>query len=84
MPSRIEAFGQTAIESMACSTPVVAFGATGLLDIINHKVNGYLAIPFQSEDLAKGIKHILENPKYEELCNNARMKVVQQFDSSEE
>lgn len=82
VPSRKEAFGQTAIESMACSTPVVAFGSTGLLDIIDHKVNGYLAKPFQSEDLANGIKYILETSKYEEFCNNARMKVIKQFDSS--
>ena len=81
VPSRKEAFGQTASESMACSTPVVAFGATGLLDIVDHKVNGYLAKPFDSEDLANGIKYIFDNPNYDDLCRNARKKVVNEFDS---
>lgn len=63
VPSRIEAFGQTASEAQACGCPVVAFNATGLTDIIEHKVTGYLAEPYSSEDLAKGISWILEEPK---------------------
>jgi glycosyltransferase involved in cell wall biosynthesis len=81
VPSRKEAFGQIAMESMACSTPVVAFGTTGLLDIVDHKINGYLAKPFKSEDLANGIKYILNAPNYDELCHNARQKVVKEFDN---
>ena len=82
VPSRKEAFGQTASESMACATPVVAFGATGLLYIVDHKVNGYLAKPFESEDLANGIEYLLNAPNYGELCKNARDKVVKNFDSA--
>lgn len=81
VPSRKEAFGQTASESMACGTPVVAFGATGLLDIVDHKVNGYLAKPFESEDLANGIDYIINALNYDELCSGARDKVVREFDS---
>tara|TARA_B100001996_G_scaffold344453_1_gene300232 strand:- start:70 stop:1299 length:1230 start_codon:yes stop_codon:yes gene_type:complete len=81
VPSRKEAFGQTASESMACATPVVAFGATGLLDIVDHKINGYLAKPFESEDLANGIEYVLNASNYDGLCDNARKKVVKQFDS---
>ena len=81
VPSLQEAFGQTASESMACGTPVVAFGATGLLDIVDHKENGYLAKPFESEDLAFGIEWVLNTSNYDELCINAREKVVREFDS---
>ena len=81
VPSRMESFGQTATESMACGTPVVAFGATGLLDIVDHKINGYLAKPFESEDLAKGIDYILNSSNYNELSKNSREKVVTKFDS---
>jgi len=45
--------------------------------MIDHKKNGYLAKPFESQDLADGIEWVLnlgEN-KYNELCNNAREKV---------
>lgn len=82
VPSRVEAFGQTATESMACKTPVVAFGATGLLDIVDHKLNGYLAKPFESEDLANGIEYILNAQNYNQICENARDKVVKEFDSA--
>ena len=81
VPSRLEAFGQTASESLACATPVVAFGTSGLLDIIDHKVNGYLAKPFETEDLSNGMKFILNSTQYEELCDNARQKSITKFDS---
>lgn len=81
VPSRADTLNQVAVESMACGTPVVAFGATGLLDIVDHKIDGYLAKPFESEDLANGIKYILNSPNYDELCHNARQKVIKKFDT---
>ncbi len=81
VPSLQEAFGQTASEAMACGTPTVAFGHTGLLDIIDHKQNGYLSKPFDTTDLANGIKWLLNAPNYDELCKNAREKVLREFDS---
>ena len=81
VPSLQEAFGQIASEAMACGTPTVAFGHTGLLDIIDHEKNGYLAKPFDTSDLAYGIEWILNNENYYELCQNAREKVVREFDS---
>lgn len=66
VPSRQEAFGQTASEAMACETPALAFAHTGLLDIIDNKINGYLAEPYDTDDLAHGIEWILNNPNYNE------------------
>ena len=80
VPSLQESFGLTAAESMACGTPVVAFGATGLLDIVDHKKNGFLAKPYISEDLACGIKWVLNTSKYDEISLNAREKVLKKFD----
>ncbi len=82
VPSLQEAFGQTASEAMSCGTPVVAFGATGLLDIIDHMKNGYLAKPYETEDLAKGIKWVLNHESYKILSTKARDKVVENFDYS--
>ena len=83
VPSMQESFGQTASESMACGTPVVAFDTSGLKDIIDHKINGFLAKPFDSEDLAKGISWVLSNPvRHVELGKAAREKAVKAFDIS--
>jgi len=79
-PSIQEAFGQTASEAMACGTPVVAFGTTGLLDIVDHKRTGYLAQPFDAEDLAKGIAWVLEDEeRWQVLSRQSRQKVEDEF-----
>lgn len=80
VPSIQESFGQTASESLACGTPVVAFNTTGLKDIVDHKQNGYLAKAFDTEDLARGIAWILEDKdRLKKLSNYSREKVEQQF-----
>ncbi len=48
-------------ESMACGTPCVAFDVGGCPDMIEHQVTGYLARPFDTEDLATGMDWVLEN-----------------------
>ncbi len=82
-PSRMEAFGKTIVEAMSCGTPVVCFDATGPKDIVEHKVSGYLATPFEPQDLAQGIQWVLDQPPdaYQALCNNARTCARQRFDS---
>jgi len=80
VPSRIESFGQTASEALACGTPVVAFNTSGLIDIVDHKINGYLATCYDTKDLAKGIAWVVSNDSYEELSNAARKKAVANFD----
>jgi len=80
VPSRYEAFGQTASEALACGTPVVAFDVTGLKDIVDRHQNGYLAKPYDSEDLARGIAWVLEDPdRHQQLCHSARLKVEAKF-----
>ena len=59
VPSRQEAFGQTASEAHACGTPVIAFKVGGLPDIVDHFKTGYLATPFDTEDLARGVQWVL-------------------------
>ena len=81
IPSRQEAFGQMATEAMACGTPVVAFGHTGLLDIVDHKLNGYLAKLLDTSDLAQGLEWVLNAIDSDELGKNAREKVLNVFDS---
>lgn len=50
-------------------------------DLIDHKLNGYLAEPFISADLAEGISWVLNSAHPEMLAQNAREKVLRCFDS---
>ncbi len=70
----------TASEALACGTPVVAFDVTGLKDIVDRQQNGYLAKPYETEDLARGIAWVLEDPdRHQKLCRSARLKVEEKF-----
>jgi len=55
VPSYQETFGQVAVESAACGVPVVAFNTSGLRDIVIEELNGFLAKPYESADLAQKI-----------------------------
>lgn len=80
-PSLAENLSNVIMESLACATPVVGFDIGGNSDMIEHKINGYLAKDYK--DLAVGIEWILNLNKmdYNALCNNSRKKVTQNFDS---
>jgi glycosyltransferase involved in cell wall biosynthesis len=62
VPSRLEAFGQVAAESLACATPVIAFNNSGLTDIVQHGKSGILVEAFEIEGLATAIVKILSMP----------------------
>lgn len=79
IPSRQEAFCQTASESHACGTPVVAFNVGGLTDIVDHLKTGYLAKAFDTVDLARGISWVLENNNLSSLSDQARDRAIQKF-----
>lgn len=79
VPSRLEAFGQTASEAHACATPVVAFNIGGLPDTVDHLRTGYLAKPFDSIDLANGMQWVLKHADSEQLGMAARKKAEDYF-----
>lgn len=78
VPSYSEVFGQTASEAMACGTPVVAFRCTGIQEVVEEGC-GYLAKPYSSEDLAKGIRYCIENNPDNELGKAARKLVEKRY-----
>ncbi|GIV76370.1 MAG: glycosyl transferase [Litorilinea sp.] len=80
IPSQQESFGLIALEAMACGTPVVSFDTSGLRDIVEHHGCGYRARCFSSEDLAEGIRWVLEdNERRIRLAQRARRKVEKEF-----
>lgn len=60
LPSRMDNLPQTGMEAQACGLPVVAFNSNGIKDLINHKIDGYLAEPYDAKSLSIGIQWILE------------------------
>ena len=81
VPSLYENLSNSIMESMTCGTPVVAFDVGGNSDLVQHKVNGYLAKPYSSADLADGINWILNYSEYQKLSLNAREQCVKLYDN---
>ena len=81
VPSKQENLSNAIMESLACGTPVVGFNIGGNSDLIEHKINGYLAEPFDTLDLARGIEWVIDNDNYDALSFKARDKVMREFDS---
>jgi glycosyltransferase involved in cell wall biosynthesis len=82
IPSRQDNLPNTGVEALACGTPVVAFDACGLPDVVQHKQTGYLARAFDPEDLANGIQWVLTDPqRYACLSSAARQYALTKFSS---
>lgn len=79
VPSLTEVFGQTASEALACATPVVCFKTTGIQEVVDHQVCGYVAKMQDSADLAQGIRWCLENNSDGSLSGAARKKVIENY-----
>lgn len=76
LPSRMENLPNMAIEAQSCGTPLVAFNVTGISECVCHQKTGYLAKPYQFDDLAKGIEWVIENNKDSKLSEEARQRAV--------
>lgn len=79
IPSRLDNLPNTGVEATACGTPVVAFDTGGLADIVMHRQSGYLAAPFETEDLAQGIAWVLRQRESGLLGARAREFAVARY-----
>ncbi|WP_425883666.1 glycosyltransferase [Parabacteroides sp. ASD2025] len=79
VPSFYETFGQTIIEAMACGCPAVSFNNSGQTDIIDHKINGYVASYKDASDLANGIQWVLEHEDRLTLSDACVKKVQENY-----
>jgi len=83
-PSQIESFGLTALEAMACGTPVVAFHTGGLVDIVADGETGLLerrvgSVVGLHDQLAWMLQHPTER---QNMGLAARQRVEKQFTST--
>jgi len=79
-PSIQDNLPNTVLEAIACGTPCVAFNIGGMPDMVEHQQNGYLAQPYEIDDLIQGINWTLEDPeRTHKLAACARQKAEQEF-----
>jgi glycosyltransferase involved in cell wall biosynthesis len=78
-PSIIENLPNVCLESLFCGVPVAAFKTGGIPDVVEHKKTGYLAKPFDTDDLYRGILYCIDN--YTELSGNSLRKAEIEFNS---
>ena len=83
MPSKIESFGQTALEAQACNCPTVTFKNTGCEDIVDHLKTGYISEYMDQEDFSRGINFVL-NSKFGEnfIRDTAKKKFSEEIIAS--
>jgi glycosyltransferase involved in cell wall biosynthesis len=79
-PSRQDNLPTTFIEAASCGIPSVGFNVGGIPEIVDHKVSGYLANPFETSDLAQGIMWVLQDEsRYKKLSVRARDYAVNRY-----
>jgi glycosyltransferase involved in cell wall biosynthesis len=79
-PSRAEGFGLVALESIACGTPAVTFAVGGAREYVRPGISGYLAEPFDAQDLGRGILALLEDDAMRStMSQQGREMVLQEY-----
>ncbi len=80
IPSLQESFGQTALEAMACGTPVVWFETTGITDVITDGKTGLFAKLGDAKDLEAKLTQMLEDDAARlEMGRHARIFAAENF-----
>lgn len=81
-PSLQENLPNTIMEAMSCGTPCIGFDIGGIPEMIDHKQNGYIAKYKDAQDLANGIRWILNEADTTQISDNARQKVETNYSES--
>lgn len=80
LPSRIEDFSVALLEAASAYLPLMAFDVGGNSEIIQDGWNGYLVTPFNIDDFARKLYHLMQNPQLRlEMGHNAHQFVVNHF-----
>lgn len=79
IPSLEDNLPNTIMESMACGTPCVGFEIGGIPEMIEHKINGYVANYKDANDLANGIRWVLEHKDRQALSDACVKKVEENY-----
>jgi glycosyltransferase involved in cell wall biosynthesis len=79
LPSYTEGLPTTALEAMACGTPVLATPVGGVPDVITDGETGFIMVNNSPECIAENVVRALEHPDLERIVENARALVEREF-----
>jgi len=79
--SMVESFGLVAAEASACGTPVVCFDNSGLVDIVQDGIGGFLVPAFDTSQLADKLEYCISlGPKaMSEMGLAGRKHILKKF-----
>lgn len=81
--SRLEAFGLVILEAMASGKAVIVSDIPGVREVIENNVEGLLAEPLNSKDIAEKINFLLADKELRErMGKNGRKKVEENYQIS--
>jgi glycosyltransferase involved in cell wall biosynthesis len=82
VPSLEDNLPNTIMEAMSCGTPAVGFATGGIPEMIDHQLNGCIALQGSARSLAEAIEWVLNEENSALLAENARKKVLEMYEES--
>lgn len=80
LPSEEESFGLAALEALACGVPVIGTSGTGLVEVVDDEVNGYLLSVGDTTSMAdKAVKLLQDETKLKKFKESASRMVAKKF-----
>jgi glycosyltransferase involved in cell wall biosynthesis len=83
LPTLADTFPNAVLEAMACGTTPITFDVGGCPELVKHLETGYLAQKKDAEDLARGIKLILQNTELNNKLQARALEVVEREHSDD-
>ncbi|MBA7646554.1 Mannosylfructose-phosphate synthase [subsurface metagenome] len=78
LPSKFEPFGMTALEAMACGTPVITSNLGGIKENFTSGKDGILVDPSNKEELAESMINLLNDTEFADKIGKEGYKTVKE------